>query len=182
MEPVLNGDVRLGVALSLHKLYLNRISRREHSEALREELDHALTLVLSPGRAGDNPRYLLRNVRRDARRILRRRNASRPEHQPFESHDEMIAGAGTGFGNWRGGALPFPSPEELLLAREREEELRRIGEQLGEDGAACAEGLVEGESVDESASRTGMSPRRVRYLRTLIRAEMAATLRQEQAA
>lgn len=174
------GDVRLDAAHSLYRLYDRRVSRQDHVESLREELDHALTLVLSEDRAAPNAPYLVRSVRRDARRILRRRNAARPEHTAFESGDELIAGQPSYVANWPSG-VRFPNPEELLLAGERAEQLNRITRQLGSDAAACADGLLKGESVSESAARAQISPRRVRYLRCVIRTRVAADVREDAA-
>ena len=171
-----SGDVRLDAANTLYSQYNRRVSRQDHSESLREELDHALTLVLSENRAAVNAPFLVRSARRDARRVLRRRNAARPEHLPFESSDELIAGPTPRATDWAACGIRFPSPEQVLLASERVAQLSQITQQLGADAAACVDGLIAGESVSECAARAGISPRRVRYLRVVIRARMAANL------
>lgn len=181
MDASTSGNVRLDAAHTLYSLYNRRVSKRDHSESLREELDHALTLVLSENRAAQNAPFLVRSARRDARRVLRRRNAARPEHLPFESSDELIAGPTPRATDWAAGGVGLPNPEQLLLAKERASQLGQIREQLGPDGAACVDGLIAGESVSECAARAGISPRRVRYLRVLIRARIAANLRKDAA-
>lgn len=173
-------DVRFAAAHALYTQYDRRVSRRDHPESLREELDHALTLVLSQGRAAESVPFLLRSVRRDARRILRRRNAARPEHTVFAPSDELIAGSARTATNWPGG-VQFPDPEELLLASERVAQVNQVVRELGTDAAACLDGLRNGETVSECATRTGISPRRIRYLRVVIRARLAAGLRQDAA-
>lgn len=152
--------VRMDVAAILYKQYDRVVSRLGHSPKVREALEHALTLVLSENRRAEDRDHLLRNVYRDGLRIVSRRYATRPEHEPFEWHEEMISG---GLGN----------PEESLLAKEHAERLERIAQELGPDASVCAQGLLFDESISECASRTALPTRRIRYLRALIRLRLS---------
>ena len=66
--------------------------------------DHAIELALSDRRSTESVRYLARNCRRDACRILRRREKTHPP-TPVSTIDEVLKGS-------------EPSPSEALIATE----------------------------------------------------------------
>ncbi len=161
--------VRMDVAYLLYQQYRKLISRPGHSPEVREEVEHALSLILNEKRTAGNPRYLFRNARRDARRIHRRRHVSLPVQEQFEVHEEIISGR-------------VADPEQQLLAKERYRELAVIARDIGADAMGCLEDLLEEDSVENSMARLGLTSRRVRYMRALLRARLAERMYAEEAA
>ncbi len=159
MKTALDG-VRQSVAVSLYKRYRKLLADPAHRAEAREELDHALTLVLNGDRAADVPEYLERSVARDARRTLARRRARHPEDD-VDTLADTLAGSS-------------PDPEQLLIAKQAFTEIASAAKQLAPDAVTSLEGLLLDESVEESAARSNISPRRVRHLRAQLRRRAAA--------
>jgi hypothetical protein len=162
--------VRFEVARKLQEKYKKLISSRGHSPAVREELDHALSLVLNGGRYANVKEHLLRNVCRDARRVLRRGSQSRGAEEQFEALEEGIP------------EHRIPDPEQLLMAKQRLQQMAGIAATIASDASVCLPGLLEGESVEECIARTNLPARRIRYMRACLRAHVRASLTAEKAA
>jgi hypothetical protein len=136
-------------------LRLQRLrDHRDPGSLSGERLDHAITLAMSARRAGD--RHLMRNVRRDARRVLARRFS---RLRAIEMNIDALDAAATADDE----ALPSEkylsagpmTPEAVFtrkeLCRELEVRVRRF------DGFATLIGLVEGLTLAQIAAETGVS-------------------------
>ncbi len=155
-----------GVRRDALLLLYRRLGRNEAARDRRssEITDHALTLTLSQKRAVTSAPFLAQDALRDARRIYSRRQDPLLRATRFDTHPEEN--------------LPPPFIEAPTMRPDRIAEARELVARITEavadlpHGPGCLEGIALGESVEESASRLGLSPRQVRYARQLVR-EMA---------
>jgi hypothetical protein len=133
---------------------------------LFDEADAAISLALKAKRSVSQPEFFERNVRRDARRILRRRRrvvvfsalgpddlSSRERGVPMA---EILGPAKT--------ARPDSECIARELARGIETRIRHI-----RDACACFDAMREGEQPADTARRLSIPERRVHYLRSQIR-------------
>ena len=133
-----------------------------------EIADHAIDLALSTARAQATPAPLLfRNVWRNARYIVRRRRATALVLDPL-SEDSPI-----GRKIADGALIPPSAPhtlEDHAVAADLEARIRWEAARLDRCGAQCFDGLLAGESLDETARLLNITPRRVKRIRARIRA------------
>lgn len=125
-----------------------------------ENLDHALSLALSPRRTSHSP-WLLRNLRSDARRI-------RSRQRRMVQMSSLYGPGENGDGDCWDVVSHEPTPPEIAEANELERNIRARAARLA-FGESCFDGMLAGESTEESSVRLGISTRRVVYVRAKIR-------------
>jgi hypothetical protein len=130
------------------------------------QVDYAIDLALSERRAVDD--YLVRNLLRDAKRILERQAQSRryfpaledfpdePEAYPDAPIDDIVL-------------KDFATPEAILQARQLAEAIVEEGSHSSRYAARVMEGLLVGEPLADTASTAGISAERVKQLRAELR-------------
>ncbi len=132
-----------------------------------EIADRAVDLAMSNSRSEANPALFFRNVWRNARFIVRRK---RPRELIFDSmHEDSPIGSRIANGELRNLAGPA-TPEEISIATDLEVRIRFEAGQVDALGAECFDGLVAGQTLDETARTLSISTRRVRQARERIRA------------
>lgn len=137
-----------------------------------ERADLAVELALSPDRDDELAPFLMRNVKRDARRIY----LHRPHHEVLFCDLEQGAAAAvvTADGSDQmtvEDLLPAsrqPGPDEVALANELEDRVRRavVPVPVGEE---CLNAMLDQEPPDDTAARLGIPVHRIYRLRAYIR-------------
>ena len=151
---------------SIEKLQSIR-DRNASNAAISTEADYAIDLALSPLRKVD--RHFLKNVRRDARRILNRKQA-RAEKLTVSLDSELpiCDDDGAELTLHDVIASSSPTPMQSLQSVEFQE---RVGELTGNNTRAKAfvEALQRGESLAQAADSTGISLSYAKKLRCTLR-------------
>lgn len=147
--------------------------RSRHSPGSRryEQIEHALDLALNCRRKVDD--YLVRNLLRDARRVLDRQAAGRSylciadEARSTSTADDVGPSA----------VLTEANTPETLVAAEKL--ARRIVADVGTASSHAPrvfEGLLSGETHEETARAIGISSARVKQVRASLRAAAAKSM------
>lgn len=164
-----------------------RVSVVRHLQAIADEVppgtetseiaDHAIDLALSPTRDDPSPALLFRNVWRNARFIVRRRREVVLDPITADSPVGRLL---------EDGALSAVSkpetPEDLIIAKDLAERIRGAADCVDRHGAECFDGLLAGESLEETAQRLHITPRSVRHIRAQIRAFARCLIHEKRAA
>jgi hypothetical protein len=156
-------DTRTSVIEAL----LAAADRFSPGQAAFEDADLAITLALSPRRSATTAAFLMRNVKRDARRIRKRR----PRVIPFSSLERDGANSDNAEDKSLEGNLPpsnCPRPDDEVAAADMQRFIRDHVAPLPY-GAACFDAMLERESPDDTADRLGMPVHRVHRTRADIR-------------
>jgi hypothetical protein len=128
-----------------------------------EQIEHAIDLALSERRAVDD--FLVRNLLRDARRILDRQAAARIYVQLEDGAsptEELLMESNT--------------PEDILEAIQLAEAIVAHVSRSSVHAARVMEGLLVGESLAETAGDARISRARVNQLRQQLRLEVGSYL------
>ncbi len=135
-----------------------------------ERADLAISLALSPDRAAESAPFLMRNVQRDARRILNHR----PQRETFFTTIEHAASATSAAGNEPvtvEDLLPpsrHPGPVEEAQAAELEDKVRTAVTPLP-NGEECFDAMLNEEAAGSTAARLDIPVHRVHRTRDYIR-------------
>jgi hypothetical protein len=135
-----------------------------------ERADLAASLALSPDRGAAVAPFLMRNVKRDARRIL----LHQPHHEVLFTDLEQGAVAASAAGECKQtleDLLPasrYAGPDEEAVANDLEEKVRRAVKVLP-DGEECLDAMLVSETPDDTAARLGVPLHRVHRTRAYIR-------------
>ncbi|OKI99260.1 hypothetical protein [Kitasatospora sp. CB01950] len=125
-----------------------------------EVLDTALSLTLGERRTADCPKFLLRNVLRDAKRtrdraeMVARESAAvlpLPDARRRRTYQLQVDGTETVE------LVSHDTPEERALVSETLRELESYAGRLGRHGLICWSGLLGGRTVAETAAGAGVS-------------------------
>ncbi|MFJ5121571.1 hypothetical protein [Kitasatospora sp. NPDC088548] len=125
-----------------------------------EVLDTALSLTLGERRAADCPKFLLRNVLRDAKRThdraamaARESAAVLPLPDAHRRRTYQLQADGTKTVE----LVSHDTPEERALVGETLQELESYARNLGRHGLTCWAGLLAGRTATETAAGAGVS-------------------------
>ena len=156
-------DVRMNVVLWLQRR-VAKGSPGQVTGGAAEVLEHAIDLALNGGRQVISEVFLARSVRRDAERIARRQWSWQRRHFTQLSDKDLEDAA----------VAPTPDPEQILLAEEFARLCLDAASKIGPEAEACLDGLLDGESIEDTAHRLSLPTRRVKYLRAKVRAVTVA--------
>jgi polyhydroxyalkanoate synthesis regulator phasin len=134
--------------------------------------EHAIDLALNPGRDVD-PAYFLRNVWRDARRVTRRQRSAHPVESWDALAGDLASGTRAADSTIRLSLVQFTdnnTPEAQAIANQIEQRLRVTVSSIDANALRCLEGMLDGESVEQTARAAAIPNRRVKRLRQRIRA------------
>jgi hypothetical protein len=135
-----------------------------------ERADLAVTYALSEERAQDE--YLLRNLLRDAGRTLDRRRANYTYHQHSDiglPPEKALSGEDVALaGGW--------NPADLLAILQMATKVVTTVSRSSKHASNVLEGILRGETLEETATAAGLSTDRVNQIRRLLRAEFLAAL------
>lgn len=169
-----NNDVRV---VTMCRLYSKQRRRPWDGEFL-DVLDTALNLALGPKRAAETPDLLCRNVIRDARRTIRRSQATARQNaacRPLPDAARRRVCTITADGVSAAEMITHDTPEARVIAAETLQELKVFAAKLGAHGPACLQGMLDMLTVADSAKQTGVSVATVERARRALR-EHAKTL------
>ncbi|MGW1629249.1 hypothetical protein [Streptomyces anthocyanicus] len=167
-------DVRVE---TMCRLYSKQKQRAWDGEFL-DVLDTALNLTLGHKRAAETPDLLCRNVIRDARRTIRRSQATARQNaacRPLPDAARRRVCATAADGAVAAEMVTHDTPEARVIAAETLQELRGFASTLGDHGLACLQGMLDTLTVSDSAKQTGVSVATVERTRRALR-EHAKTL------
>lgn len=157
----LTSDVRWDVIKSLQSTR----DRFPNGSQTFDQYDKAISLALSPDRMANQ--YLGRNVKRDAKRILRRTEQA----IPFST----VAKKGDGYNlldRYNGRRIStitkVAGPLENLIAQDLLEAILDRTSFI-EHGRDCLEGLLSGKTINQIAHKIGISRHKVEYAISKIR-------------
>jgi hypothetical protein len=135
-------------------------------------LEKALDYALSDDRPRVSAPFLQHDVLRDARKAVYRTAALAQRFQSQLDHIVARGGRLAGFG-----LVDSGSPERLFLASELEGAVRsEISRRSGSMGIRCFDGMLDGDSVDESARTLEVSASTIDRTRRQVRRITAALL------
>lgn len=155
-------DPRYRVVLKLQNLLKNSKIASETADIA----EHAIDLALNPTRQAENASYLLRNVWRDASKILRRRDANNPS---ISLNVEPLIDGLACYPHSFLRLVDNTTPEALAITNQIEEKLKGAMAAIAPYANRCLEGMIAGETLQETATATGQTTRRIRRLRQRIR-------------
>ena len=149
-------DVRWRVVQSLQ----TELSDLNPGTSWHDDVELAITLALSPGRAAENPAFLRRNVIRDARRIRTRKQ--HPSLFSELSNASEDGGEGGRAVEDRLRPSTVAQPIEHLVAQELQDDLRAAVSTVPL-GSVCLDAKLRGETISETARRLGVPRHRLDY-------------------
>ncbi|AJC56658.1 hypothetical protein [Streptomyces sp. 769] len=167
-------DVRVE---AMCRLYSKQKKRAWDGEYL-DVLDTALNLTLGHKRAAEAPDLLCRNVIRDARRTIRRSQATARQNaacRPLPDAARRRVCTTVTDGAPTAEMITHDTPEARVIAAETLQDLRAFAFTLGAHGPACLQGMLDMMTVADSAKQTRMSVATVERTRRALR-EHAKTL------
>lgn len=167
-------DVRFETMRRLHEKNEKRAWDGEYLDVL----DTALNLTLGHKRVAENPDLLFRNVIRDARRTIRRSQATARQNaacRPLPDAARRRVCTTATDGAPAAEMITHDTPEARVIAAETLQELRAFASTLGAHGPACLQGMLDMLTVTDSAKQTRMSVATVERARRALR-EHAKTL------
>lgn len=137
-----------------------------------EIADHAIELALSTKRNDRSAPLLFRNVWRNARYIVRRRRkfVLDPLTERSAVGRQIVRGELARCGAPR-------TPEELVVATDLAERIRGAAARIDRLGTECFDGMIAGDSLEETAHSLNINTRRVKRIRAYIRWFARALLR-----
>ncbi|MGJ3560080.1 hypothetical protein ACR6C2_21740 [Streptomyces sp. INA 01156] len=161
-------DVRVETMRRLYNMQKKRAWDGEYLDVL----DTALYLALGHKRMTETPDALCRNVIRDARRTIRRSQATTRQNAacrplPDAAHRRVCGAAADG--TPLAEMVTYDTPEAQVIATEMLQELRTFASTLGVHGPACLQDMLEMMTVTESAKRTRVSVATVERARRALR-------------
>ncbi|MFF4367269.1 hypothetical protein [Streptomyces sp. NPDC001594] len=168
-------DVR---AETMRRLYGKSKARAWDGEYL-DVLDTALNLALGHKRVADDPDLLCRNVIRDARRTIRRSEASarrRAACQPLADAARRRVSTTAADGSLVIDMVTYDTPEAWALAAETIQELAAFAATIGSHGLGCLQGMLDMATVSDSARQTGVSVATVERARRALRVHARALI------
>jgi hypothetical protein len=154
---------RTSVVLRLQGIAGRAVPGTETSEIA----DHAITLALSALRVETSPALLFRNVWRNSRHVLRRRR--RRQILTIDSLDESTPLGRRLNSGELDDAVTARTPEDEAIAADLEQRIRVEVSRLNPRAVDCFDGLLFGETVEETAIRLHITPRHVKHVRSSIR-------------
>ncbi|GAA4680032.1 hypothetical protein GCM10023347_38440 [Streptomyces chumphonensis] len=161
-------DVRFETMRRLHDMNKARPWDSEYLDVL----DTALSLTLGEERVVENPDQLCRNVIRDARRTIRRSQATSRENaarRPLADASRRRVLAVSFDGAPAAEMVTYDTPEARALVTETVRELAAFASTLGPHGVGCLQGMLDMMTVPESAQHTGVSVATVERARRAVR-------------
>ncbi|MFI1163302.1 hypothetical protein ACH4UM_06740 [Streptomyces sp. NPDC020801] len=167
-------DVRVE---TMCRLYSKQKSRAWDGEFL-DVLETALNLTLGHKRAAETPDLLCRNVIRDARRTIRRSQATARQNaacRPLPDAARRRVCTTAADGAPAAEMITHDTPEARVIAAEMLQELKAFASTLGAYGPACLQGMLDMLTVPDSAKQAGVSVATVERTRRALR-EHARTL------
>ncbi|MFD3618767.1 hypothetical protein ACFWWT_26700 [Streptomyces sp. NPDC058676] len=167
-------DVRFETMRRLHE----RNKKRAWDSEFLDVIDTALNLTLGHKRAAETPDLLCRNVIRDARRTIRRSQATARQNaacRPLPDAARRRVRTTAADGALAAEMVTHDTPEARVIAAEMLQELRGFASTLGAHGLACLQGMLDTMTVSDSAKQTGVSVATVERTRRALR-EHAKTL------
>jgi len=156
---------------TIHQLQQARDNCQDPFEA--GAFDTAIDLALSEKRQVVNGPYLFRNTQRNARNSLARRRRREVSLESIQLRDSLN---GQGNGTELSGVIPN-TPEELLEAKYLEMAMFRALAKEGQDVQRVLSGLLQGETLSETAQALQTTPKRVEHLRSKVRAHLKGVVR-----
>ncbi|MFI1502090.1 hypothetical protein [Streptomyces platensis] len=160
------------------RLYSKQKRRAWDGEYL-DVLDTALNLTLGHKRAAEAPDLLCRNVIRDARRTIRRSQATARQNaacRPLPDAARRRVCTTTADGAPAAEMVTHDTPEARVIAEETLQELRAFASTLGAHGPACLQDMLNMMTVSDSAKRTQVSVATVERARRTLREHAKALI------
>jgi hypothetical protein len=156
-------ETRASVVRRLQAIIGKAVPGTETSEIA----EHAITLALSAVRNETGPALFFRNVWRNSRHVLRRRR--RRQRLVIDALDETTSLGRRVIAGGLPGTEIVLTPESEAVAADLEERIRTEVSRLNETAVGCLDGLLLGETVDQTATRLQTTPQQVRSIRSSIR-------------